>query len=276
MFESFSFADTIQNMIEALFAMPKKAIEWVKTLFSNPVEALKQLMQTYLGVAGGLIDILFFPMRLAIDWVRKFFGWAETDAPLFSFKTFILEAFDKVIVFFKESVPKIVDGIIEAVSTAKDNMIQWAKDLGPRMAGAITGAFGVVTEWLGGLGEKIGYAIQEWWINTKFNLAKGLVRLAEWFEELPAILLLMVKKASRFGVGAQGRRDADQAKIDAFTGDNARTSQLIAGMDTLRDEQLKTLAANRPSSSITDSSVTNTNTINLQTGTPVVAVDGME
>ena len=111
-------------------------------------------MQTYLGVAGGLIDILFFPMRLAIDWVRKFFGWAETDAPLFSFKTFILEAFDKVIVFFKESVPKIVDGIIEAVSTAKDNMIQWAKDLGPRMAGAITGAFGVVTEWLGGLGDK--------------------------------------------------------------------------------------------------------------------------
>ena len=56
--------------------------------------------------------------------------------------------------FFKESVPKIVDGIIEAVSTAKDNMIQWAKDLGPRMAGAITGAFGVVTEWLGGLGDK--------------------------------------------------------------------------------------------------------------------------
>ena len=77
-----------------------------------------------------------------------------------------------------------------------------------------------------------------WWINTKFNLAKGLLRLAEWFEELPAILLLMVKKASRFGVGAQGRRDADQAKIDAFTGDNARTSQLIAGMDTLRDAQL--------------------------------------
>ena len=205
MFESFSFADTIQNMIEALFAMPKKAIEWVKTLFSDPVEALKQLMQTYLGVAGGLIDILFFPMRLAIDWVRKFFGWAETDAPLFSFKTFILEAFDKVIVFFKESVPKIVDGIIEAVSTAKANMIQWAKDLGPRMAGAITGAFGVVTEWLGGLGAKIGTAIQMWWIKTKGNLAKGLLGLQNGLKSSLQYCYLWLRRQLD-GVGAQARR----------------------------------------------------------------------
>ena len=84
----------------------------------------------------------------------------------------------------------------------------------------------------------------------------------------------MVKKATRVGIGRQRRRDADQAKIDAFTGDNARTTQLIAGMDTLRDEQLKTLAANRPSSSVVDSSSSNTNVINLQSGGPVVVVDG--
>jgi len=273
-FESFSFADTIQNMIEGLFALPKQAIEWIKLLFTDPKEALTKLLTGVLGGALSLLDILWMPARLAISFVKDIFGYSEEDAPIFSFKTFVLESFDKVVKFFKESVPKIVDGIIEAVSTAKANMIQWAKDLGPRMAGAITGAFGVVTEWLGGLGEKIGYAIQEWWINTKFNLAKGLLRLAEWFEELPQILLLMVKKATRVGIGRQRRRDADQAKIDAFTGDNARTTQLIAGMDTLRDEQLKTLAANRPASSVVDSSSSNTNVINLQSGGPVVVVDG--
>ena len=273
-FESFSFADTIQNMIEGLFALPKQAIEWIKLLFTDPKEALTKLLTGVLGGALSLLDILWMPARLAISFVKDIFGYSEEDAPIFSFKTFVLESFDKVVKFFKESVPKIVDGIIEAVSTAKANMIQWAKDLGPRMAGAITGAFGVVTEWLGGLGEKIGYAIQEWWINTKFSLAKGLLRLAEWFEELPQILLLMVKKATRVGIGRQRRRDADQAKIDAFTGDNARTTQLIAGMDTLRDEQLKTLAANRPASSVVDSSSSNTNVINLQSGGPVVVVDG--
>jgi len=274
-FESFSFADTIQNMIEGLFALPKQAIEWIKLLFTDPKEALTKLLTGVLGGALSLLDILWMPARLAISFVKDIFGYSEDDAPIFSFKTFVLESFDKVVKFFKESVPKIVDGITEAVSTAKDNMIQWAKDLGPRMAGAITGAFGVVTEWLGGLGEKIGYAIQEWWINTKFSLAKGLLRLAEWFEELPQILLLMVKKATRVGIGRQRRRDADQAKIDAFTGDNARTSQLIAGMDDLRDEQLRALAANKPSgTSISDNSSTNTNVINLQNSGPVVAVDG--
>lgn len=273
-FESFSFADTIQNLVEAIFAMPKQAIEWIKLLFTDPKEALTKLLTGVLGGALSLLDILWMPARLAISFVKDIFGYSEDDAPIFSFKTFVLESFDKVVKFFKESVPKIVDGITEAVSTAKDNMIQWAKDLGPRMAGAITGAFGVVTEWLGGLGEKIGYAIQEWWINTKFSLAKGLLRLAEWFEELPQILLLMVKKATRFGAGAQRRRDADQAKIDAFTGDNARTSQLIAGMDDLRDEQLRALAANKPSgTSISDNSSTNTNVINLQSGGPVVTTD---
>lgn len=276
-FESFSFADTIQNMIEGLFALPKKAIEWIKLLFTDPVEALTQYLKGALGIFLSVVDILWFPVRLAIDWVLKFFGYSEKDAPIFSFKTFILEAFDKVIVFFKESVPKIVDSIIEAVSTAKDNMIQWAKDLGPRMAGAITGAFGVVTEWLGGLGEKIGYAIQEWWINTKFNLAKGLLRLAEWFEELPQILLLMVKKATAFGWNRQEKKLAIQAEIDALSGDNARTTQLMSGMDALRDEQLRALAANKPSgSSISDNSIGDTTVINLQNSGPVVAVDGME
>ena len=276
-FESFSFADTIQNMIEGLFALPKKAIEWIKLLFTDPVEALTQYLKGALGIFLSVVDILWFPVRLAIDWVLKFFGYSEKDAPIFSFKTFILEAFDKVIVFFKESVPKIVDSIIEAVSTAKANMIQWAKDLGPRMAGAITGAFGVVTEWLGGLGEKIGYAIQEWWINTKFNLAKGLLRLAEWFEELPQILLLMVKKATAFGWNRQEKKLAIQAEIDALSGDNARTTQLMSGMDALRDEQLRALAANKPSgSSISDNSIGDTTVINLQNSGPVVAVDGME
>ena len=114
-FESFSFADTIQNMIEALFAMPKQAIEWIKLLFTNPKEALMNLLTGVLGGALSLLDILWMPARLAIDFVKKIFGYSEEGAPIFSFKTFVLESFDKVVKFFKESVPKIVDSIIEEI-----------------------------------------------------------------------------------------------------------------------------------------------------------------
>ena len=84
----------------------------------------------------------------------------------------------------------------------------------------------------------------------------------------------MVKKATRMGYGAQGRRDADQAKIDAFTGDNDRTSRLKSGLDTLRDAEIDNfMARTGGGSSVVDSSSSNTNVMNLQYSGPVVTTD---
>jgi len=116
MFEDFSIAEKIDNMIGFIFDVPRKAIEWVKTLFSDPKEALTQLWTRFLPTLGegigGLMDIMFLPVRLAIDWVSRKFGFRDEDAPVFSFKTFIRESFDKVTEWFR-TVPKRLGLAIE-------------------------------------------------------------------------------------------------------------------------------------------------------------------
>ena len=220
-----------------------------------------------------MVDILWFPIRLAIDWVLKKFGWEETDAPMFSFKTFILEAFDKVIIFFKESVPKIVDGIVEAVSTAKANMIQWAKDLGPRLASAITGSFGVVTEWLGGLGARIGNAIKRWWIVTKGKMTKGLLSLAEFFEELPQRLKIMIKRATRLTAAGVAKDDEKLRLLDMT---NTKYQALEDAVDRITQNKLDAHDKMANATVVTDASITNDSTIVIQKAESVVVKDGLD
>jgi hypothetical protein len=116
MFEDFSIAEKIDNLIGFIFDVPRKAIEWVKTLFSDPKEALTQLWTRFLPTLGegigGLMDIMFLPVRLAIDWVSRKFGFRDEDAPVFSFKTFIRESFDKVTEWLK-TMPKKLGLAIE-------------------------------------------------------------------------------------------------------------------------------------------------------------------
>ena len=106
MFEDFSIAEKIDNMIGFIFDVPRNAIEWIGTLFTDPKEALTQLWTRYLPTLGegigSLMDIMFLPVRLAIDWVSRKFGFRDEDAPVFSFRTFIRESFDKVKEFFTD------------------------------------------------------------------------------------------------------------------------------------------------------------------------------
>lgn len=82
--ESFSFQETIKKITSGIFGVVEGAINWVKLLFSDPVEALKALAIGLFGAGKGLLDILWFPINSAIDWVTKKFGWRDDDAPKFS------------------------------------------------------------------------------------------------------------------------------------------------------------------------------------------------
>lgn len=76
--DSFSFTDLFRKMIDGLFVAIDKSIEWIKTLFSDPTEALKQLWTGLMG-DGGLYDILSMPINKAITWVRDMFGWGTDE-----------------------------------------------------------------------------------------------------------------------------------------------------------------------------------------------------
>jgi len=81
----FSFTELFTNLTGAVFGAIESAVDWVKTIFTDPKEALNQLWNAYVG-EGGLLDIMWAPMNLAIDWVSKKFSWKDEDAPEFSVK----------------------------------------------------------------------------------------------------------------------------------------------------------------------------------------------
>jgi hypothetical protein len=81
--ESFSLTDLIWDAVGG-------AITWVKTLFTNPMTALNQFWNALVG-EGGLLDLLWMPVNLVVDWVTKKFGWRDEDAPTFSIKDKLIE-----------------------------------------------------------------------------------------------------------------------------------------------------------------------------------------
>lgn len=92
---SFSFTTLFTDMTGAIFDNIKSVIEWVKTIFTDPVAAISQLWNSIVG-EGGLIDILYMPVNKAIDWITKKFGWRDEDAPEFSIQDIINDWVDSV------------------------------------------------------------------------------------------------------------------------------------------------------------------------------------
>ena len=97
--EAFSFKDTIGKLVRLPFDMITKAVAWVKTLFTDPKKALQDLWVGLVG-KGGLLDILFFPLNKAVDWVKGIFGWSEPEGESFSIGQMIKDAVEKIFDWF--------------------------------------------------------------------------------------------------------------------------------------------------------------------------------
>jgi GH24 family phage-related lysozyme (muramidase) len=112
--DSFSFSDLIGDMISGIFGMIKGAVDWIKLLFTDPVEALSNLWTGLLGTFKTLTDILYWPINKAITWVKGLFSWGDPKEE-FSLGSFI----------FGEP-----DGIISKVIAWVKGLFSWAKKTG--------------------------------------------------------------------------------------------------------------------------------------------------
>ena len=84
---SFSFSTLIDDLIGGIFGMIRGAVDWIGTLFTDPVTALQNLWNGIVG-SGGLLDIIFKPIDSAIAWIQGLFGWGDPDLP-FDLRGFI-------------------------------------------------------------------------------------------------------------------------------------------------------------------------------------------
>lgn len=100
---SFSFTELFTSLTGVIFDNIKSAITWVKTLFTDPVEALHQLWKTYVGSVNSIADLLFMPINAAVNWLRGKLGWSDEDAPEFSIRETIEKWVDDFIDWLKEA-----------------------------------------------------------------------------------------------------------------------------------------------------------------------------
>jgi hypothetical protein len=84
--KNFSIEEKIKNLVQSVLDFPLKAFEWIKTLFTDPTTALKELWTGLVGTASTLLDILWLPVNTFIDWVTKKLGWRAEDAPNFNLR----------------------------------------------------------------------------------------------------------------------------------------------------------------------------------------------
>ena len=84
--KNFSIEEKIKNLVQGVLDFPLKAFEWIKTLFTDPTKALKELWTGLVGTASTLLDILWLPVNTFIDWVTKNLGWRDEDSPNFNLR----------------------------------------------------------------------------------------------------------------------------------------------------------------------------------------------
>ena len=124
--ESFSFSEIITDLVRFPFNMLKKAVAWIGTLFTDPVEALSQLWQGIIG-DGGLIDILFKPIDMAISWVRGLFGFEEPEGEEFSIANIVKDALIQIVDFFKGLLDIDIKGIVSSLPFG-DKLLSFFED----------------------------------------------------------------------------------------------------------------------------------------------------
>ena len=97
--KDFSFTTLFTNMLDGLFEFISSAVDWVKTLFTDPVTAIKTLWQGLYGEEGIINTIVWKPISKAINWIMEKFSWKDDDpnAPDFDLYTYVGEVWNGVV-----------------------------------------------------------------------------------------------------------------------------------------------------------------------------------
>lgn len=93
--ESFSFQEILEDGFREVFG-------WIRTMFENPIEGLKQLWGATLQGMSNIADVIFWPIDKAINWVTEKFGWRDEDAPNFSIRDTLEEWVDNFLVWIRD------------------------------------------------------------------------------------------------------------------------------------------------------------------------------
>lgn len=108
--DSFDFMKFIKSGISGIF-------DWVTLIFTDPGAALSTLWNNLVG-EGGLMDLLFKPIDMLIDWVREKFGFKAPGEDSFSIGNLVRGLWNGII----DGVASFVEGISWVPNSAADKI----------------------------------------------------------------------------------------------------------------------------------------------------------
>ena len=111
--KSFSFTQLISDAIGGIFDFIKGAFNWVGTLFTDPVTALKQLWTGLVG-EGGFLDLITTPFNMAVNWLLGLFGWSDPDTEFNLLQT-VKDTWNGIFEWFKGLLDIDVGAIVDSI-----------------------------------------------------------------------------------------------------------------------------------------------------------------
>lgn len=166
--EGFSFETLINDIINGIWDMVKSAGEWVGTLFTDPVAALTESWNAMYG-ENGIIDMLFMPVSMAIDWITKKFGWRDEDAPPFD--------------------------LYEIVSGFVSSTLAWAGEKLTTISDTLSEGFDEFVEYITTIPDRIKFAAEGMFIDVAARLEKGFILFGDWIASIPARIKVLALSA---------------------------------------------------------------------------------
>jgi len=115
----FNFFDDMKaKVVEALgdFAL----FQFVQDVFGDLFSSIKGIFsgdfstQNFLDLFGSLMDIVFYPVNLAVNAIKDIFGFGDPDEP-FRLSDFVIETFAKIGEFFKSLLDIDVRGLASGI-----------------------------------------------------------------------------------------------------------------------------------------------------------------
>lgn len=168
MLDSFSFETIINDLIGGIWNMIKGAGEWIKTLFTDPTEALSQYWTALYG-EGGVVDMLFTPVSMAIDWITKKFGWRDEDAPPFD--------------------------LYDTVSGFVGSLLSWTGEKLTTLSNTLSEGFDTFVDYITSIPDRIKFAAEGMFIEVGSRLEKGFIMFGDWIASIPARIKLLALSA---------------------------------------------------------------------------------
>lgn len=115
---SFSFSTIISDTVGGIFDFIKSAFNWVGTLFTDPVTALKELWTGLVG-EGGFIDLITTPFNLAVDWLLGIFGWSDPEGEDFNLLKIVKDTVGDIIDWFKGIFDIDMSNVVKSIPGAE-------------------------------------------------------------------------------------------------------------------------------------------------------------